>query len=57
MFGYCFIKVIDYMLVFVMIRVCMFGKYSMKNMVGGLRWILIYTVYLVMCRFPLGFLI
>ena len=56
MFGYCFIKVIDYMLVFVMIRVCMFGKYSMKNMVGGLRWIL-YTVYLVMCRFPLGFLI
>ena len=56
MFCYCFIRVIDYMLVLVM--TC--GKYSMKNMVAGFslspRWIL-YTVYLVLCPFPLGFLI
>ena len=39
---YCFIRVSDDMLVFVMILVCMFGIHSMRNRVAGvsIRWIL-----------------
>ena len=39
MFNYCFVKVYDYMLVFVMIFVSRFGRYSVRNVVASYRWI------------------
>ena len=40
MFNYCFIRVSDYMLVFVLVFVSRFGIYSVRNVVAGYRWIL-----------------
>ena len=40
MCNYCFISVSDYMLVFVMVFVSRFGRYNLKNVVAGYRWIL-----------------
>ena len=39
MFNHCFIRINDYMLVFVMVFVNRFGTYSLRNMVAGYRWI------------------
>ena len=40
LFNYCFIKLIDNMLVFVMVFASRFRRYSVRNVVAGYRWIL-----------------
>ena len=39
MFNYCFIRVSDYTLVFVMVCVSRFERYSVRNAVAGCKWV------------------
>ena len=57
MFNYCFIRVSDYVLVFVIVFASRFGRCSMRNVVAGHRRLLFrdyeFVSLFIMCRFSL----